>query len=333
MNKLFQRALVILLLASPILLAVLFWKTATSAYRPNTVPLGESFKYDITSLRKVDPKLVIGVERDPIPVSIADPVALALGPDGLIAVAGANQVALITGAVTKTFSIAKPATCIAVDTHGGIFVGHKDRVTHYAMDGALVAEWSPVGNTPIITSIGVEGDNVYVADAGNKILHQYNRAGRLQRALCGKNADHNFPGLLIPTPYLDIAISPEGELWVVDPGRHALLHVDTTDGHVLSSWEKNSMDIEGFVGCSNPTHIALMPGRMFVTSEKGVPRIKLYAITGTLLGVIAAPGLFGEDTKGLDLAVDAHNRVIVLDPEKKQVRVFTVQHESITPST
>lgn len=333
MNKFLQRTLVILLLASPVLLAVLFWKTATSAYRPNAAPLGESFKYDITNLRKVDPKLVIGAELDPIPVTIADPVALALGPDGSIAVAGANQVAVIANNATKTFPLAKPATCIAMDANGAIFVGHKDRVTHYTADGTLRAEWPPVANTPIVTSIAVAGDNVYVADAGNKIVHQYNRAGQLQRALCAKNPDHNFLGLLIPTPYLDIAVSPEGDLWVVDPGRHALLHVDKSDGHVLSSWNKNSMDIEGFVGCSNPTHVALMPGRLFVTSEKGVPRIKLYAVTGTLLGVIAAPGLFGEDTKGLDLAVDAKNRVIVLDPEKKQVRIFTVQHESITPTT
>jgi hypothetical protein len=220
-----------------------------------------------------------------------------------------------------------------MDADGNCYVGHVDRVSVYGPDGMAKGQWEAIANNPILTSIAVDGDNVYVGDAGNKVVHVYNRSGKRLRALCERNPDEDFPGLLIPTPYLDLALSPAGNLWVVNPGRYALLHVDKQNGHVLSSWNKTATGIEGFCGCSNPTHITMMSNDLFVTSEKGIPRIKLYAITGQLLGVIAAPDQFGQDTKGLDLAVDKDKRVVVLDPDKKQVRFFTVHHDSITPTT
>jgi hypothetical protein len=38
--------------------------------------------------------------------------------------------------------------------------------------------------------------------------------------------------------------------------------------------------------------------------------------------MVAVPSQFEPGTKGLDLAVDSHERVLVLDPWKKQVRIF-----------
>jgi hypothetical protein len=93
-------------------------------------------------------------------------------------------------------------------------------------------------------------------------------------------------------------------------------------GNMKSSWGKQSEEIDGFCGCCNPTHIALLSDGSFVTSEKAIPRVKIYSQTGEFQCIVAGPDQFDEGTKGLDLAVDSKNRVYVLDVVRKLIRVF-----------
>mgnify|MGYP001826318076 CR=1 FL=1 len=65
------------------------------------------------------------------------------------------------------------------------------------------------------------------------------------------------------------------------------------------------------------------------TAEKGLAatRVKVYDAKGGLESVVAPPGLFDERPNGpvivLDVAIDSAGRVLVLDPSRRQVRVFT----------
>jgi hypothetical protein len=68
--------------------------------------------------------------------------------------------------------------------------------------------------------------------------------------------------------------------------------------------------------------MAVMSDGKFVTSEKGIERVKLYGPDGAFECVVAPPSAFDAGTIGLDLAVDRGGRVFVLDPARKQVRVF-----------
>jgi hypothetical protein len=63
-----------------------------------------------------------------------------------------------------------------------------------------------------------------------------------------------------------------------------------------------------------------------VTSEKGLPRVKVYGADGKFAGVVAGFETFSPEVVGLDLAVDSKGRVYVLDPASKTVRVY-VQKE------
>jgi len=62
-----------------------------------------------------------------------------------------------------------------------------------------------------------------------------------------------------------------------------------------------------------------------VTSEKGIERIKIYSPLGDFRCIVATPAAFNEGTKGLDLAVDSKDRILVLDPERNQVRIFVMK--------
>jgi hypothetical protein len=82
------------------------------------------------------------------------------------------------------------------------------------------------------------------------------------------------------------------------------------------------MSIEEFCGCCNPSHIALLDDGSFVTSEKGIARVKVSNRIGKLVSVVAGSDQFTEGTEDLDLAVDSKNRIYVLDPKRKMVRIF-----------
>jgi len=85
------------------------------------------------------------------------------------------------------------------------------------------------------------------------------------------------------------------------------------------------MQLDGFGGCCNPSHVAMLSDGSFVTSEKGLERVKIHLPSGDFKSVVAAPSQFDEGTKGLDLAVDSKDRILVLDPSRKMVRIFELK--------
>ena len=96
------------------------------------------------------------------------------------------------------------------------------------------------------------------------------------------------------------------------------------------------MAVEGFCGCCNPVYFARRPDGKFVTSEKGLNRIKIYDAKGKFEGVVAGPEQLVKDRElaakacvnckvgfGFDVACDARGRVLALDPVARTIRVFT----------
>ena len=82
------------------------------------------------------------------------------------------------------------------------------------------------------------------------------------------------------------------------------------------------MQLDGFSGCCNPSHIAMLSNGSFVTSEKGIERVKVHLPSGDFKCVVAGPKQFEPGTVGLDLAVDSGDRIYVLDPKKKEVIIY-----------
>ena len=81
-----------------------------------------------------------------------------------------------------------------------------------------------------------------------------------------------------------------------------------------------------------------------MTSEKGIPRIKVYGPRGEFLAVVAGPQQLGMDEGSVgdprstrdeaifDIAVDDVGRVLVLDPRNNTIRVFVAKSdEAVVP--
>ena len=243
-----------------------------------------------------------------------------------ICICGENGVEIYdhTGRRESGFPISGIANCIRAEQDGRIFLGVQDHVEIYDHRGTLLKRWHSCGEDAILTSIAISGKDVFLADAGGKVVYHYDMSGVLIKRIGEKDPARNIPGFVVPSPYFDLGVDHEGGLWVVNPGRHRFEKFNP-DGALVSSWGESSMTMEGFCGCCNPSNFANLSDGSFVTSEKAIERIKVYWPNGIFRCVVAGPGSFIEGTKGLDLAVDSKDRIIVIDPEKKEVRIFTLK--------
>ena len=228
---------------------------------------------------------------------------------------GAETMALKTGADPQ---------CVTVDEEGRIYIGLATRVEVYSAEGELLTSWGEEGDGPgqfsVITDIAVSGPNVYVADAGNRCVHRFDTTGDFINDIGRRDPEEGFLGLICPSPHLDCVVAADGTLLINNPGR---LRVESyrADGEFLGSWGEAGMAADRFCGCCNPTDIALMPDGRIVTTEKGIPRVKVYDQEGRMLAYVP-PETFPADASGMDVAVGGDGLIYVADPSTGKVHVF-----------
>ncbi len=298
----------------------------------------QAFLYDLGDYAKVDPALVKFRETEKITPQMGTVNALATTDAERIYVAGANALAVydLQGSELNRFEINGTPDCMALAPDGEILLGMRDHVEVIEAGGTLKATWKDMGDRAYITSIAAGDRDVYVADAGNRIVVRFDRQGNELGRIGNKDPDRDIPGFIVPSPYFDLAFDDEGGLWVVNPGRHGLEKY-RSNGDLVTSWYNPSMAVEGFCGCCNPLHIAFRKDGSLVTAEKGLARVKIYDPSGTFASLVTEQDSFPSSAADLvacdggtpiqDIAVDSMDRVLVLDPKEKSVRIF-VQKEN-----
>lgn len=281
------------------------------------------YQYNVDEFRKVDPAIILYHETETFPVNATDLKGIAVADSQIIVVAG-NQLLKYNFSGKEIFrkQIVDTANCITVDENRQIWIGMRHYVVMYDSQGTLIKRWNSFGERSVLTSLAVSGENVYVADAGNRIVYHCNTNGQILDKIGEKDEQKGVPGYIIPSPYFPLALDDNKFLWVVNPGMHSFENYNS-DGSLRTSWGKASFKIDGFTGCCNPAYIAIMDDNSFITSEKGMPRIKLYDQHGQFMGVVAAPDSFDANSiTAPAVALDSKQRVIALDMERKQVRIF-----------
>jgi hypothetical protein len=281
------------------------------------------YAFNLDSIRAGDTSLVVYKEVKSLKTSLDEIHGLALDASGNIFVAGNGGVEILAQGRTsgKVLKIGGNSLCIALSDKGIMYLGMDDHLELWSQEGKKLAEWETFGPESVITSIALSGTSVFVADAGQKVVYHCDNSGKLLNKIGLKDPATGVPGFIIPSPYFDLAISSDGYLWIANPGRHQLEKYDF-EGKLLKTWGKATMSMEGFCGCCNPSHFAFIYDSLFVTSEKAIERIKIYNADGSFRSVVAVPDQFDEGTKGLDLAIDKDNRILVLDPVKNLIRIF-----------
>ena len=286
------------------------------------------YKFELENIRKGDTSMTAYSETSQIKTTLEEIHGIATDNSGEIYIAGKDGVEIFdaSGIAVNKFKIEGIAHSIAVANNGNLFLGMLDHIEIFDKIGTQVSKWNSCGEDAVITSIAVKGNDVFAADAGQKVVYRFDLKGNLINKIGLKDPATGVPGFIIPSPYFDLGISNDGNLWVVNPGRHSFEKY-TFDGSLLTSWTKASMAMEGFCGCCNPSNFAFLNDSLFVTSEKAIERVKVYKTDGSFVCVVATPDQFEEGTKGLDLAVDKQNRILVLDPVKKLIRIFELKKQ------
>ena len=302
---------------------------------------GPSYKLDLKPFTKVDDKDVAFRQTARFALDVDEPSALAVAESGTVYVSGKDAVLLLDGEGRETARHAVQGTpdAIAIAPDGKLLLGMRNHVQVLDPAGQPLAAWNDLGERAYITSIAADDKNVFVADAGNRVVLRYDYGGNVLNEMGQRDLKREFEGFVVPSPYFDTAFDASGLLWVVNPGRHGLENHRPT-GELVSSWYKPGMDLPGFCGCCNPTHIAFRSDGSVVTAEKGINRVKVYAPDNTLIGVVATP----EDLKApsdendshspvKDLAVDKKDRILVLVGPMKAILVYEPREKTGTDTS
>lgn len=287
------------------------------------LPTFNPYEYDISEFKEVPPDKICYIETGQIPLDFQKVKGIATDFKNRIYVTGDEKVVIYdrNGEPVSEFATGNTTSCISVSNNGTVFLGMGDHIEVFDFAGNRLHKWNPPSEKTYITSIAVDDTSVFIADAGNKIVYHYNTNGEFLNEIGKKDSLKGIRGFFVPSPYFDLLTGREGEVWIVNPGYHAFESYDKK-GNLKYTWSESSMQLEGFSGCCNPTHIAMLSDGSFVTSEKGIERVKIHYPNGDFKCVVASPDQFEKGTTGLDLAVDGNDRILILDPHRNLVRIF-----------
>jgi hypothetical protein len=280
------------------------------------------FAFDISEYESVEDKLISHLETRQIRISDSRAINIASN-DNSIFLLTANSLQIITprGEETGSFSLEQIPTALYVFSDNSSIIAYENHLEYFNPDGESLhkSEFAP-GNA-IFTSVGVLNDKVFVADAGNKQVLIYDLGLTYLDAFKGESGVSATHGFILPSLHYDLAIHPDNELWVVNPGLHSIQNY-ATDGRFRRQWGQPSFSPEGFSGCCNPSYITFLHDGRFVTSEKGLVRIKIYKESGVLESVVAPPDLFKNGLKAPAIASMKNDIIVALDFDRNMIRIF-----------
>jgi len=281
------------------------------------------YELDLDKYNRIDPSLIQYHQVQTLQIPGQKPRAVYIDNSNNIFVAVDSVVIKFNpyGSIEKTFTVGAEVNCLAISPTNELYLGYKTRISILDQTSQSITALVDLPATSHLTSLAVDHYYIYAADAGMRIVNKYDHGGDLITTFGGRDDTIGRLGFIIPSPYFDLSIEKEDRLWVVNPGQH-VLEKYLPDGKLVNQWGVWSAKLEGFCGCCNPTHIARLPDGRFVTSEKGLVRVKLYTADGKFDRVVAGPDNFSRNAVGLDLAVDSDSRILVLDPGAKLVRIF-----------
>ncbi|MCK3682970.1 hypothetical protein [Maribellus sp. YY47] len=281
------------------------------------------FEFNVDAFKNVPEEMVLYKETKNFKVGFETPAGITISGDTIYLV-GDKNLKLIepSGKLLLEIGFQDEPTTVEVKDKM-IFIGFQNHIQVLNMRGELQKEWSLAGENTFITAIAADQNNVFVADAGNRRIVRYSKDGELIGEFEGKASADDLHGFIIPSPYFDMDVTEYDELWVVNPGLHTLEQY-TEDGNLREHWRASGAQTESFSGCCNPAYFCFLPDGSFVTSEKGLVRVKIYKPSGEFLGVVAPPTKFDDKLEGEapDVSVDKDGNVYALDLDRKLLRMF-----------
>ena len=281
------------------------------------------YEYSVAEYAQVADSLVSHMESRQIVLRSGDPKGMAFA-DGKIylLIDSMLQIVLPEGKELFRTNLGETPTCISISKSMQVLIGFENHLCLYSMDGRLLKRSALSENKSLYTAVAATNTSIFVADAAEKEVVIYDFDLQKKGSFKGESGVSDQHGFIIPSLHFDLSVNPDGALWVVNPGLHALQNY-TESGKLREQWSKTSFTSVGFSGCCNPFQIAFLSDGSFVTSEKGMVRIKIHKPSGEFASVVAPPTSFKNGHKAPVLAVDENDQILALDLDRKMIRIFT----------
>ncbi len=251
--------------------------------------------------------------------------ALAVDKDDNMYVSGDKAILILTkeGKTITQFPTEITATALAIGDDKVIYAAFESTIITYSSDGKLLKEWQAFEKKSYITSLAINNAKVYAADAELQVVIEYNLDGHFVKTI-GSKDKKEIDSFILPSYFFDVAIAPDNSLWAANTGKHKLINFNS-EGNMLSYWGETSAAVEGFCGCCNPSHFAILEDGSFITAEKGIVRVKKYSPAGKFVCAIAGPEHFMESSTGLEIAINSENDILVLEPATRKIHIFNIK--------
>jgi probable HAF family extracellular repeat protein len=210
---------------------------------------------------------------------------------------------------------------IASDGNGHVYV--VDQINNHilkleAVSGAVLAAWGSLGsgtgqfNKPVAVAVDGSG-NVYVTDSNNNRIQKFSTEGDFLLEL-------GIGQIISPT---GIAVDSGGSVYVA---QNSTISKFTSDGTLLFSWDGS---IGGDILLSNPSHLAVVGGIVYV-SDYGNNRVRKFsAVDGASLGDVGlGPGSGqGQFNGPSGVTVDGSGNTFVMESNNQRLQKFNANGE------
>ncbi len=282
---------------------------------------GNPYELNVEQYKEVDPELIQYKETKQIRIDAEKPHGISWH-DNKIGVVADNYLQIIDNygnqLLKKEYN--DEIYAISFKTNHAI-LAFKRYIAIVNNDGDILYQSEVEPEESYFTSVANLDTLIFVADAGKRRVIIYNQEANKISEFAGESGGSVLHGFIVPSANFDLAMNTDNELWITNPGLHALQNY-SYNGDLNGYWEKSTMDIDGFSGCCNPAQFTFLPNGNFITSEKKIVRIKEYKPSGELVAVVAPPSKFTEEGEALDVTTDNQGRIWGLDKDKKLIRVF-----------
>lgn len=195
-----------------------------------------------------------------------------------------------------------------------IFASTTEQIFVVNPEGRILDEWGPFEDSCIITSVSSNRKFVAIADAGNKTVFILDKGGEVKKMI-GQN-DRQF---VIPSPYFDVALDNDNNLYIANTGHHRI-ETHTIVGALKSYFGEAGTAPGLFCGCCAPPHFILIPDG-FVTAEKGINRIKILNKSGEFVEFVNSKNHFIKSVP-LDLASADGKTIYAANPADSKLYIF-----------
>ena len=247
-----------------------------------------------------------------------------LGLDGAsLWAAGSEGLVLLDPAGAELSRLAAPFPCraFALDADGTLWLAGGARVARIDRAGGVLSSFEAAGTfvrrVPLLTDIALSGEDLFLADAANRMIHRFARNGDYVGPI---GEDATPTGLIAPSPYLSIALDGKGALLVAHLGRRRVERY-SFEGALLGSWGRAGIQPGAFSGCCNPVGLHADPSGLVLTAEKGLGRLTWFSAEGQPLSLLGR-GAFSPASRNIQVCDQGLARVFAADPAAGLIQRF-----------